>query len=417
MGVGARAVAASVVVVLVVLCLFVAQRARTAARAQMEALAARDRSDQLVRIIQDALARTDSQPGKPLAAIITTLIDDLKKTPSPDVSTRLVIASAQQAAGLLLLRGGELDRATSYLQESYESRVRELGPLHADVARSLAAIGELHLAKRNWCGAREAFVDAVRIFRGVEASDAELGLALLHVATAKAGCIERDSQTGNQEAMTALDEGITLTGASTEPMIQLQLAQALEMRATLGARARNHEQAAKDYSDAAAKMAALLGPDDRSTMRIRRAGAGHAIDHNLTAVAKHNFIELCENKSVSDDERIGWCSRYADLFLQHREHEIAERVLVEALAMLAKRNQDPRTPLVRIQLLRCLLAQDDYQGAEAVLADCLESASTSPDAWALRTKELAAPAVELYTRWNKPERAMWWRDDGIRGRK
>ncbi len=413
-GPGVRAIFGCVLVILVVLCMFLAQRARVAVRERNDAVAARDRSERLVRVMQDSLSRTGNQSNKTFAAQLSSMIDELRSTsgPQPDVTMRLVIAAAQQTAGLLLLRDGDVETAEALLEESYAARVRELGPLDAQVGRSLAALGELALARRDWRGARQHLIDSARVLRAVGIGGAELGLVLLDLGTATSGA----SDPG--ESLAALTEGLQLLENQTSSIIILRCGQAYETRGLLRSRRGDHTSAADDFARAVDAKVATLGAGDRGTHATLRAALAHAREHGLHDRAASHLTAMLEGSNISDDERVEVLAQLAEVRSLQRNFEGAEVAAARALALLAgmPSPSDATALRVRTVLMRALIAQREYADAESVMVECMAGAGASAQIYNRNVSLLASAAIELYAAWKKPERELWWRDAGVPSR-
>ncbi len=407
-GVAVRAIGAGVIVALIVLCMFLAQRSRAAVRIRDEAVASRDRSERLVLIMQEALSRGSDQSSKPLAATISSMIDEVKSAAGsqPDITTRLLVAGAQHTAGLLLMRGGEIDRASALLEESYAVRVRELGPLHADVGRGLAALGELCLLRRDWRGAQQRLEDAARVMRAVGVGGSELGLVLIDLGTAM-------SATGEPPApLLAFTQGLALLEDESGAMFILRRGQAHQMRADLRSRVGDQIGAAEDFARAVEAKVNTLGSGDQGTLATLRAALDHAQTHGLHARVAEHLRMLLRSQNISESDRSQRLGQLAQAEMHQQSYQEAEASATAALVLLARARGDfdPLTLQLRELLIRAMIAQNDLDGAESVLADCLADAGRSVQEYELITATLAPAAVDLYKRWKKAGSELWWRD-------
>jgi tetratricopeptide (TPR) repeat protein len=421
-GTGVRFVGALALTAAAMTGLFFAQSARTAHKERAAAAQTQRHAEESLTLIEDALVRAAQRPGEPLDRTLESLAQELSANPTD--KARLLIATTRHITGVMALGRGELDLARERLEAAFATRAAMLSPLHADVARSLAALGELALAQRRWGNALDRFTDAVRIFRAGDAPREELGATLADLAVAQVAILavegrephERREQLAAGETrpggvapaapLAHVSEAIELLGPSTSLTYVLRHAQALELRAQLIGPGEN---AARDLALAAQRKSIALGKHDRSAHATAIAAARAAIGAGVYPLARDAAMPLLQSPLTPAPDRAGLALDLAEMLLKHGHARDAEAPLTHALAYLSTRPDDPRLAQARTALLTSLLAQQEYAGAESILVELL-GAQTTPAAWMAQSRRLAPLAVSLYRGLKVAEREAWWRD-------
>ncbi len=419
-------------------------------RAESEAA----KSKAVVEFLQETLGSADPYEGLGREVTISEVLEHAAGAVETSFADEpLTGAAVRQTIGVTYTRLGRYREAESLLRASLETRRRDLGPGHPDVAESLSQLASLRTAQGDYAEAESLYREALEIWQNepgdvrAEIADARNGLGTTLYGDgryAEAAELFRDAMELRREifgdesepvATSLNDLAMSLTRLGryqeAEPLYletlatrkklyredHPNLAQTLNNTGMFYYRSGDSDTAEPYLEQALEMNRRLLGDRHPEVSTGLNNIALVLVDKGEYRQAAEIFREVLElDKDLLGESHpyvAGTTRSLGDALMRGGELEEAEALLREAeeryrVAFDANHWQVYNS---RSFLGACLALQGQYEEAEDLLLEAQSELDTHFGSEHRRTREARKRLVDLYDAWGRPEEAAAYRAD------